>query len=150
MGNLIEYLTIGRVFEAVSGSLLVLDIFIVSAFILYILHHVAPARAEGASWLDIYRNADFSLMGAVGITVFFLGATIGRAAMWGWRVAVNRGFPVDAEIRDVLFSIVIFSVAICCIGGFCILRVFADRKYSAMVQWSAGILIAGMIAFAMV
>jgi hypothetical protein len=150
MGSVIDYLTIGRVFEAASGSLLVLDIFILAAFVLYIRHHVSPAREAGESWLSIYRNADFSLMGAVGIAVFFTGATIGRGAMWGWRVALNRGVQVDAEIRDILFSVVIVGVAICCVGGFCILRVFTERRRSAFVQWSAGLLIAGMIAFAMV
>jgi hypothetical protein len=150
MGSVIDYLTIGRIFEAASGSLMVLDIFILAAFVLYIRHYVAPARAAGRGWFDIYRHADFSLMGAVGIAVFFTGATIGRAAMWGWRVAINRGVQVDAEIRDILFSVVIVGVAICCVGGFCILRVFAERRRSAFVQWSAGLLIAGMIAFAMV
>lgn len=133
--------SIGRLFEAVNGALFVLDVFILGVFWAYLVRQIRDVRASGQAvgFLGTVRYAKRELKGAVSILVFFFGATIARGIVWLWRYMLNEGWRPSGWIGEYQVFILMLGVGICCVGAFCILRVFSLRAHRTGVLIAASL-----------
>lgn len=141
---------IGRVFEAVNGSLLVFNVFILGVFVWYIVVQMLLAWEARivTSPIIALRYLFKELEGALALLVYFVGATIARAAVWQWRYVLNEGDKVTGPIENVLLSVLMLGVLVSAVGAFCILRVFSVKSYRWYVQTGAGVCAAVIVILA--
>lgn len=108
--------------EAVNGVLLIIYL-----GILFIFSHYTISEMRVRGIVNGYRQRT----AAISITMLLLGDFIIRACIWAVRHATNSYGWTSSKAEIVATVGATLGVLVCIVGGICILRHFAPKKWGA-------------------
>lgn len=99
--------------------------------------------AANRSWFAIgrmVRDRSFvpEMQASIGLTIYFIGATLRAAYVWWLLKAQTRGWPI-AEVIEDGYWLMYLAAAFAIVGGLCTLRVFTKLNYGHRAWILAGI-----------